>query len=123
MKPLFRWGFLPALLVGALMGCARSEQNPVPSEPPDVSGVVEAAREPQNAGLVQILVRGESGNWGRVWVTVGEDTEILSAESGDHRNIAHTDLREGQRIQVWLEGMRPSDPAQANGQVIVVTDW
>jgi len=105
------------------MGCARSEQNPVPSEPPDVSGVVEAAREPQNAGLVQILVRGESGNWGRVWVTVGEDTEILSAESGDHRNIAHTDLREGQRIQVWLEGMRPSDPAQANGQVIVVTDW
>ena len=123
MKTVWRWTVL--ILVGVLFGWACNRQSTLPSAPPDATGIVELIQEPNNAGLLQILVQGDqslaSGKLARVWVTIGEDTEIVHAKTA--RKIPYSELKEGQRVQVWFSGgVRLSDPGQAYGRVIVVTD-
>lgn len=109
--------FVRALLL-ATLACAPNG-GPLPAEPPFLSGTITAIGRVAEGWTVRVEERPQdvSGS-AKAALRVGDRTDVVRADGGRARP---EDLREGQRVRVWVTGpVMESYPVQAAARLIVI---
>jgi hypothetical protein len=102
----------------ATLACAPNH-GPLPTEPPFLSGTITSIGRVAEGWTVRVEERPQdvSGS-AKAVLRVGDRTEVRRADGGRARA---EDLREGQRVRVWVAGpVMESYPVQAGAQLIVI---
>jgi hypothetical protein len=102
----------------AALACAPNAR-PLPSDAPFMSGTVTAIGRVAEGWTVRVEQRPQdiSGSAKGVF-RVGEGTDVRRGAGGSART---SDLREGQRVRVWVTGpVMESYPVQAAARLIII---
>lgn len=110
--------FVMRMALTLTLGCA-SNGGPLPTEPPFLTGTVTAVGRIAEGWSLRVEERPDDVTGSAKGVfRVGSATTLRRATGGRARS---EELREGQRVRVWVTGpVAESYPVQARARMIVI---
>ena len=117
-RSLARSSLLVTLATSATLACAPNVGS-VPAEPPFITGTVTSVGRVAEGWVVRVEERPQdvSGSAKGTFRVVGQ-TDVRRAAGG---RVRAEDLREGQRVRVWVSGpVMESYPVQGSARTIVI---